>query len=187
LEDNLKQETEMALTIEAIRAAQNKTVLIELLSAELQRFLPEEVQEDRELYFQVLDSMPRGLRAMAGMYFLDISLTQNRLAWHFGDQNDERDLRETLNGLRELELTEIAESFEKTWKFFEPHMSALQSGDYGDKEFSEWLEEIGALKLTEEMDEKILIHLKKAGRLGLLESWPVYARKYPERCVVAAA
>ena len=163
----------MALTVETIRAAQNKKVLIELLSA--------------ELHHQRLDSLPRGLRAMAGIYFFDISLTQNRLAWHFGDQNEERDLRETLNGLRELELTEIAGFFEETWKFLEPHMGALQSGDYGGKEFSDWLADIGALELTDPMDEKILLHLKKSGKMGLLESWPIYARKYPDRCVVAQA
>jgi len=54
---------------------------------------------------------------MNGMYFFDVSMSCDSLAWHFGNQNDERDLRETLNGLRELELTEIANYFEQTWKF----------------------------------------------------------------------
>jgi hypothetical protein len=66
-------------------------------------------------------------------------------------------------------------------------MPALETGNYGGKEFADWLVDIGAQKLTDPMDEKILLHMKKSGRLGLLESWPLYARKYPERCVVAAA
>jgi len=38
---------------------------------------------------------------------------------------------ETLSGLRELGLTEIAGYFEQTWKFLEPYRDALRSGDFG--------------------------------------------------------
>jgi hypothetical protein len=98
----------MALTVEAIETAENNDALFDLLSAELQRLLPKEVRDDLDLYHEKLASMPRGLRAMAGMHFFDVSMSMDDLAWHFGNQNDERDLQETLNGLRELELTEIA-------------------------------------------------------------------------------
>lgn len=175
----------MALTVEEISAAQNKKELIELLSAELHRLLPEAVQEDRDLYHKTLASLPKGLRAMAGIYAFDMSMTEETLASYFCNQDDERDIAEALNGLRELELNDIAGFLDETQKFFEPHMTALQTLDFGGKEFPVWLEEIGALKLTDPMDEKIQLHLKKSGRMGLLESWPLYARKYPERCVIA--
>ena len=35
------------------------------------------------------------------------------------------------------------------------------------------------------MNEVIWDYCKKAGDLGLLESWVLYVRKHPERCVVA--
>jgi len=122
---------------------------------------------------------------MAGVYSLDVSMSLDDLAWHFGNQNDERDLRETLNGLRELELFEIADLFEKQWEFMKPYLHILQTGDFGGKEFSDWLKEIGAQSVADPMNEIIWNYCEKAGKLGLLESWTPYARKYPERCAIA--
>jgi hypothetical protein len=177
----------MALTAKVIRETEDDEKLIDLLTAELQHLLPDEVHEDRDLFHQTLDSLPRGLRAMAGMHEFDVSMALDSLAWHFGNQNDERDLSETLNGLRELEMPEIAEMFEQMWEFMKPHMATLQSGDFGGKDFSDWLEDIGAENLARDKDRYIWDFCKKAGDLGLMQSWVLYARKYPERCVVAEA
>lgn len=174
----------MALTVALIQATDENEALFELLSGELERLLPEELQGDRDLFHQRLSSLPRGLRAMAGIHFFDVSMSLDDLAWHFGNQNDERDLRETLDGLRELELFEIAGLFEKQWEFMKPHMHALRSGDYGGKDFHDWLDEVGAQSVADRMNTIIWDHCEKAGKLGLLESWAPYARKYPERCVV---
>lgn len=177
----------MALTMDAILGAKNDEALFDLLSQELKRLLPPEKQEDRDWYYKTLETLPRGLRAMSGMYFFDVSMSLDSLAWHFGNQNDERDLRETLNGLRELELLEIAEMFEQMWEFMKPHMNALQSGDFGGKDFSDWLVEIGAEDFADKKDDFIWAYCEKLGKLGLLETWPKYARKYPERCVTSEA
>jgi hypothetical protein len=177
----------MALTVETIRASEDDEALFDLLSEELKRLLPPEKQEDREWYYQALNTLPRGLRAMSGMYFFDVSMSLDSLAWHFGNQNDERDLRETLNGLRELELPEIAAMFEQMWDFMKPHMSALQTGDFGGKDFSDWLEDVGAEALAHDKDRYIWDFCEKQGDSGLLAVWPKYARKYPERCVVDEA
>jgi hypothetical protein len=177
----------MALSVQQIRAAESNEALFDLLSGELQRLLPDAVQEDRDLYHQALDRLPRGLRAMAGMYFFDVSMSLDDLAWHFGNQNDERDLRETLNGLRELELLEIAGLFERQWEFMKPHMHTLQAGAYDGKDFPDWLKDVGAQSVADPMNRIIWDYCEKLGKLGLLESWAPYARKYPERCVVAEA
>jgi len=174
----------MALTIESIQAADDNKALFELLSGELERLLPREIQEDRDLYHRTLETLPRGLRAMAGMHFFDVSMTLDDLAWHFGNQNDERDLQETLDGLRELELSEIADLFEQAWKIMEPHFAALRGDEVNSDNFYDWLEEIGAQEKINPMNDIIWDYCEKAGKSGLLESWPVYARKYPERCVV---
>ena len=177
----------MTLTIETIRATESEEALFDLLSTELDRLLPDEVKEDLDRYYQALDSLPQGMRAMAGIYFFNISMTLDSLALHFANHHDERDLRETLNGLRELELTGIADLFEQAWKFMEPHMAELRSGDYGGKDLSEWLVDIGAKELTGPMDGIIRARCEEGGELGLLSVWPIYARKYPERCVAAEA
>ena len=175
----------VAITIEQIRAAENDKALFDLLSGELERLLPEEKQEDRDWYYKTLETLPRGLRAMAGMHFFDVSMSLDDLAWHFGNQNEDRDLRETLNGLRELELFEIADRFEKAWGLMEPHFEAIRSGEVNSRNFYDWLEQIGADKKFDPMNDFIWDYCKQAGDLGLLSSWPVYARKYPERCIVA--
>jgi len=177
----------MALTIESIRAAGNDEALVDLLTAELQRLLPEEIQKDRNLYHQTLFSLPRGLRAMAGMHFFDVSMTMDDLAWHFGNQNDERDLQETLDGLRELDLLEVADLFERAWKIMEPHFDALRGDGVNSENFYDWLKEIGASEKIDPMNRTIWDFCKNAGESGLLSSWPTYARKYPESCVVSGS
>jgi len=174
----------MVLTIDTMRATEDDEALADLLSAELERLLPGEIQEDRDRYHSTIETLPRGLRAMAGMNSFDISMSLDSLAWHFGNQNDERDLRETLNGLRELELNDIADRFEQMWNFFKPHMQSLQSGDFGGKDFSDWLVDVGAEDFAKEKDEFIWNYCEEAGELGLLASWTIFARKYPEGCVV---
>jgi hypothetical protein len=176
----------MSLTIQEIQTAESDEALFNLLSAELQRSLSEPLQEDRELYHQTLTTLPQGLRAMAGMHFFDVSMSLDSLAWHFGNQNDDRDLQETLSGLRELELPEIADMFEQMWNFMKPHMSTLQTGDFGGKEFSDWLTDIGAEDFADKNNKYIREYCDKHSDYGLLSSWLTYARKYPERCVVGA-
>ena len=175
----------MALTIDTISTTEDDEALVDLLSAELEKLLPSEIQQDRDRYHSTIASLPRGLRAMAGIHEFDVSMTMDSLAWHFGNQNDERDLHETLNGLRELELNEIADRFEQMWDFFKPHMQSLQSGEFGGKDFCDWLVDIGAEDFAKDMDEFIWNHNEQAGELGLLGSWPIYARRYPERCVIS--
>jgi hypothetical protein len=177
----------MALTVETIRTAENDEALYNLLSRELQRLLPEHLQEDRDRYHAALEHLPRGLRAMAGMHFFDVSMTLDDLAWHFGNQNEERDLHETLNGLRELELFEVADRFERAWKIMEPHFETIRGESVGSDNFYDWSESVGAQQQIEPMNDFIWDYCKKAGDSGLLSSWPVYARKFPERCVVSEA
>jgi hypothetical protein len=177
----------MALTVEWIRAAEDDEALFNLLSGELERLLPAEIQEDRDLYHRALETLPRGLRAMAGMHFFDVSMSLDDLAWHFGNQNDERDLRETLDGLRELEMLEIADLFEKAWKIMNPYLDRIRNDDREGMEPTEWYEKIGVQQQIDPMNNIIWDYCEKAGKSGLLESWPIYARKYLERCVVAEA
>ena len=115
------------------------------------------------------------------MHFFDKSMALDDIAWHFGNQHDEPALRETLNGLRELELYDAAACFEKMWDFMRPHMASLRSGNHSGKDFPHWLEEIGAQAFAEPMNKLIWEHCEAAGKSRLLASWARYARLYPER------
>jgi hypothetical protein len=177
----------MSITVETIRAANGDEPLLQLLATELQQLLPIEIQEDRVQFHQILTSLPRGLRAMAGTHEFDVSMTQEDLAAHFSNQHDERDLRETLNGLRELELPQIADLFEQAWKIMEPHLDALRKDEVSEEKLHDWLEEIGAQEKIDPMNDIIWDFSAEAGPLGLHQSWVIYARKYPEHCIVAEA
>jgi hypothetical protein len=177
----------MALTIEQIRAAESDDALFDLLCSEIDRYLPEGLREEWSKYAPRLEKLPLGLRAMAGIYFLDVSMSFDDLAWHFGNQNDEREIAETLRGLQELEMAEIADCFEKMWNFMKPHMDALHDGIQNGKEFHKWLVEIGAQALADPMNKIIWKYCEDHSEHRLLTSWIEYARKYPERCVVAEA
>ena len=97
----------MALAVQKIQAAENDEALFNLPSAEWERLVHGSVKEDRDPYYKMLATLPRVLPAMAGIHFFDVSMTLDGLDWHLGNQNDERDLNETLNGLRELKVPEI--------------------------------------------------------------------------------
>lgn len=122
---------------------------------------------------------------MAGIHFFDVCMTLDSLDWHFGSQNDERDLNETPNGLRELELPEIADIFEQLWEFMKPHMAELRSGDFGGKDPADWLVDIGADDFATEKNNYIREFCKELPDYSLLSSWLTCARKYPDRCIAA--
>ena len=87
----------MALSLGSIQAANHDEQLftLSLLCTALGELFPPELQSDQERFLSALTSAPRGLRAMACIYDLDVSMTLDDLAWHFGNHNDERFLNTT--------------------------------------------------------------------------------------------
>jgi len=57
---------------------------------------------------------------MVGIYDLDVSMTLDDLAWHFGNHNDERFLQETVASLMELEAKDAAALFSAAWDICSP-------------------------------------------------------------------
>jgi hypothetical protein len=177
----------MALTIETIRSTEDDETLVDLLSDEARRLLPDELFKDPDRYYQSLESVPRGLRAMAGIYPFAVSMDMDNLAWHFSNHNDRRHIQETLNGLRELELPQIADLFEGAWRIMKPHLDELRPGHYREISFTKWANENGIQQQIDPMNKIIWKFCDESGSLRLLQSWVLYARKYPGRCVVAEA
>jgi hypothetical protein len=97
----------MTLTLADIQSAKDDDELFQRLSSALTERFPPEAQEDRDKFYATLLAAPRGLRAIAGTYDLDVSLAPDDLAWHFGNHNDERFLHETVTSLRELGPTRL--------------------------------------------------------------------------------
>jgi hypothetical protein len=176
----------MALTVETIRATDDEGTLVDLLSEEARRLLPDELFLDTDKYYESLDNVPRGIRAMAGVYPFFVSMQMDDLAWHFTNHPDERHICETLNGLRELELPEIADLFERASGIIQPYLADLHPGRFKDQPFYKWAKDTG---IKDQVDpwNKVIWAKQSELALGLLTSWAAYARKYPERCVVTEA
>ena len=172
------------MTLVEIQNTKDDEELFQLLSSALGENFPPHLQDDRDQLYAALLAAPRGLRAMAGIYDLDVSITLDDLAWHFGNHNDERFLQETVNGLRELEAIEAAALFAAAWEIMKPYLPEMRSLDSTTENPHDYLDRNGIqLKIDPLNDDMWAIH-KACGEYGLMQYWLTYARKHPERCVM---
>src|SRR5579864_6582840 len=139
----------MSLTAESIQNAASDEDLFELLSGELSRLFPPELQEDPDRFLARLAEAPRGLRAMAVTHALDVSMSLDDLAWHFLSHNDERFLQETAAGLQELEAKDANEIFLEAWALVKPELAQIQQVESSTEDPNEFLERVG---LQQKMD-----------------------------------
>ena len=172
----------MGLSLVEIQTAEDEQ-LFGLLAAALIEFFPPDAQSNRDQFLIALTSAPRGLRAMAGMYDLDVSMSLDDLAWHFGSHNDERFLQETVLSLRELEALEAADIFTAAWEIAKPFLPKIRSTDWNGEDFHEFLKKAGIQSQVDPLNERMWALCKECGSRGLIGYWLSYARKYPERCL----
>jgi hypothetical protein len=178
----------MALTIAQIRKAQSNEELFRLLKAELNEWFPPESRRDNAVFILRLQNAPRGLRAMAVTFDLDVSMAVNDLAWHFVNHPDLNLCAETSKGLRELEATEAAELFDAAFAIVEPMWeeleTAAQNESSGSAKTHDWLDETGIQEQIDPLNKRMWKLLDRWREHGLMHYWIAYARKYPERCTV---
>jgi hypothetical protein len=167
----------MALTEAYIRECSDED-LSTLLSAELNRWLPNGQDTDLDLFLARLELVPKGLRAMALIYELDVSITLDDLGWHFANWHHQRYCKQTAWALRELEAFEQADLFVQAFALAQPWWEKI--GDLIGRDFRDFVEwypdsdfEKSTLPLTRRMWE-----LQKVNG-GLQGFWTSYARKYP--------
>jgi hypothetical protein len=175
----------MTLSLGDIQNAKNDEDLFQRLTSALSEVFPPELQENRDQFYAALLSAPRGLRAMAGVYDLDVSMSLDDLAWHFANHDDERFLQETITSLRELEASEAAVLFSAAWDVVRPYMPEIRAKDWEPEEFNDYLDRTGIQSRVDPLNEDMWAIGKACGKLGLMQYWLTYARKYPERCVKA--
>jgi hypothetical protein len=173
----------MTLSQEVIRQSKSDDELFQLLSTELSRLFPPKLQEDADLFYASLLAVPRGLRAMAGTYELDVSMSLDDLAWHFLNHNNDRFLTETLNGLKELDANEAADLFSAAWDIVKPFLPEIRTKNWDGEEPHEYLDKTGIQSRVDPLNKRMWAICKERGDKGLMEYWLAYAQKYPERCV----
>jgi len=171
------------VTLAEIQNAKGDEELFQRLSSVLGEIFPPHLQDDRDQFYAALLAAPRGLRAMASIYDLDVSMTLDHLAWHFGNHNDERFLQETVDGLRELEANEAAALFSAAWEIVKPYLPEIRALDSADENPHYYLDRTGIQSRIDPLNDDMWAIQKACGEYGLMQYWLTYARKYPERCV----
>lgn len=168
------------LTLEAIIEAKSDDAIYNLLAAELLRLIGACSSETINEFLEQLPSLPIGLRSMAAVYDLDVSLTLDDLGWHFMNRYSLAFAHETLAGLKELE-TPHAKIFaqaitiaSKNWDFI------------GSPNFIEEYEDSPLYLELKPLNDQIweLQGFSDMPGKSILEYWVPYAKKYPEKLIV---
>src|ERR1044072_6686578 len=129
----------MALTEARILECKTDDELFELLGLELTSHFPNEegdTWEDLDDFVEKLRTLPVGLRAMAAIYQLDVSLALDDLGWHFMNWQHRPYCEETLHGRRELEAMEAADLFEAAYQAAQPFWDQVAAMTFD--EFVKW-------------------------------------------------
>ena len=163
-----------------IRECQTDEDIFRLLSAELNRWLPDGQHVDLDIFLARINSILVGLRAMALTHQLDVSVTMDDLGWHFANWHHRPFCEQTIWALRELEAFEQAELFASAYA------AALSCWDkIGDLiradfcNFVDWYSESEFERATMPLTRRMWKLQEIDG--GLLGFWVRYARKYPKR------
>lgn len=180
----------MQLTEARILACRTDEELFELLSEELRRQFPNgegATAEEFAAFLVRLRSLPVGLRAMASIYQLDVSLALDDLGWHFANWHNKAYCEETLRGLRELEAHEVADIFDAAYTHAQRYwerIGELLSEDFD--RFVDWYLDSEFEKAMDPLTRRLWeICSTGDGKFeGLLKIWAPYARKYPHRVVM---
>jgi hypothetical protein len=169
----------VVLRIDQIKACPDDA-LFKLLAGELTERLGPSEGDDLDEFLTRLSQIPVGLRAMAAVYQLDVSLTLDDLGWHFANWHHRGYSDATLWALGELGAHDHAAIFAEAYQAVQPfwdEIGALCAQDFGD--FVEWYRD-------SELDRRLLPLTERMWDLqdidgGLLGFWTSYARQHPER------
>ncbi len=161
-----------------IARTRSDEALFKLLSAELKRLLPSDASDDLEQFVKALKHLPRGLRAMAATYELDVSMALDDLGWHFANWHHQGLALETLAGLRELGAIEESGIFGRAMEIALAHWDFLASDGFVQAYDGSDIE-VALSPLNDRLWE-LLGYRGERGR-NLLALWAPYARRLPER------
>jgi hypothetical protein len=121
--------------------------------------------------------LPSGLRAMAATHYLDISLTIDDIGWHFLNFGEPGLVRETVSGLRELGLDDIADYFMEAYSIVNPLRPEIKKAN----DYYELLESRGLMKRINELTHKALAKQPQLSGSPIYAAWIKYARLHPEK------
>lgn len=169
----------MVLRIDQIKACPDDA-LFKLLADELTARLGPSEGDDLDEFLTRLSRLPVGLRAMAAVYQLDVSLTLDDLGWHFANWHHRGYSEATLWALGELGARDyeaiFAEAYQEVLPFWD-EIGALCAQDFGD--FVEWYRDSELSRRLLSLTERMWDLQEIDG--GLLGFWTSYTRQHPDR------
>jgi hypothetical protein len=154
-------------------AASSDEAVFQCLREELEHRMP--MSHESPEFLVELRKLPRGLRAMAATYELDVSLTMDDLGWHFGNWHSAELAEETSCGLEELEATELATLFRQAFGHAKVFWTQLGSNNWTD-----WYHGSEFERVIEPLTEEAWAILKPRWN-GIFSYWVAYARRHPDR------
>jgi hypothetical protein len=172
------------LSSKAIATAKSDDVLYGLLAAELTRRLGPGPESDLKTFLSMLPTLPIGLRSMAAVYQLDVSLSLDDIGWHFANWHSKGFAEEALAGLLELQALSHASAFGEAFKIARRHWSFLAEESFQERYLESQLEL--ELRSINERLWSLQGYRDEPGR-SILSYWAPYARKYPERVTTRGA
>jgi hypothetical protein len=178
----------MSLSVETIRAIELDNVLLDALSTELQRWVPDRIELDDLV--ALLPTLPSGLRAMCATVQFDVSMGLDEIGWHFANWHNLPYCLETSRGLHELEATVAAEVFGQAMEIVAPFWDTIgELLDEGADAFVKWYINSKLIESLMPLNERFWnSYARDSGRykeLGFSQVWVDYARKYPKRMIEA--
>lgn len=172
----------MSLSLADIKSASSDEALFKLLSSELNHRLPKSVHDNCDVLVHSIRELPRGMRAMAAIYRLDVSMAMDDLGWHFFNFYHRGLCDETKLGLRELEALEVAEAFEQALEKIEPNWEKIgQLKKESSNAFGDWYDSSDLRDALKPLNKRLWKICAASPQYGLMQFWLNYAQKYPER------
>jgi hypothetical protein len=161
----------MALTLAQIEAASDDELVKELRAELAQR-----LKKGDGLV--ALKRLPPGLRAMELSFQLDVSMGFDDLGWHFFNNHDRKLAEATIEALRELGAERAAEIFAEAYRLMVPHWRQISRDPF---DFGDWYRETKLVDAMKPLNQELWQLIRDAGKHRLMQYWPAYARRHPER------
>jgi hypothetical protein len=170
----------MALTVKQITEAGSDEALFEAITAEL-RLRSAPLQGGIEELVGWIRTLPRGLRAMAATYQLDVSMALDDLGWHFANWHSKSYAEETQQGLYELGAREAGDVFRDAYRLVLPYWDTMLAD--GFDAFVKWYRRSPLYTALDPLNVQMWALCKCHPTYGLMGHWLTYAVHHPEKLI----